>query len=137
MVVILSCLPRHLLVMFPVMRPAKPTNVQRLGIIIVVAVHFGIAADLAGLALNLAHAHGVFQNPPDAHLMALNRVRPVPFGLEPIVVRIVGAVLAEQNLSFSRRILLVNHNGLGTDDLLGDRNPWHTERREARQKLSH
>ena len=44
----LSCLPRHLLVMFPVMRPAKPTNVQRLGIIVVVALGLRVPADFTG-----------------------------------------------------------------------------------------
>ena len=73
-----------------------------------VAVHLGVAANLTGLALNLAHAHGVFQNPPDAHLMALNRVRPVPFGLEPIVVRIVGAVLPAGTSRTSELLLLVS-----------------------------
>jgi len=72
------------------------------------AVNLGIAADLTWLALNLAHTHGIFQNPPDAHLVALNRVGSVPFGLEAIVVRIVGAVIPAGASRASELLLLVS-----------------------------
>src|SRR5262245_19298911 len=40
-----------------VMLCAQPAHLERLGIVLVMAVHFGIAADLTRLPLDLAGAH--------------------------------------------------------------------------------